>query len=244
MSTISPPIPPPATGPVPPSGPPLPPLRMSFAEFLAWEHEGGLVEWVEGRVIVHDMPKEYHQRMAGFLDQLLGLFVRVFHLGIVYIAPYPMRMEAGGSGREPDVLFVAAEHTHRITEDYLDGPADLVVEIISDDSVTRDRTRKFHEYQAGGVREYWVIDPRPGRQQADFYVLDEAGQYRPILPTPDGIYHSPVVAGFWLRLAWLWEETPDPLAALAEVVGLDRLVAALRAAPSAGDGDTDHEEAR
>jgi Uma2 family endonuclease len=219
---------------------------MSFAEFLAWEHEGGLVEWVEGKVIIHDMPKEYHQRMAGFLDQLLGLFVRVFHLGIVYIAPYPMRMKAGGSGREPDVLFVAAEHTHRITEDYLDGPADLVVEIISDDSVTRDRSRKFHEYQAGGVREYWVIDPRPGRQQADFYVLDEQGRYRPILPTPDGIYHSSVVAGFWLRLAWLWEETPDPLAALAEVVGTDRLVAALRAAPSADDGDTDHnhEEAR
>jgi Uma2 family endonuclease len=157
-----------------------------------------------------------------------------------------MRLGEGKSGREPDVLFVAAEHTHRITEDYLDGPADLVVEIISDDSVTRDRSRKFHEYQAGGVREYWVIDPRPGRQQADFYVLDEGGQYRPILPTPDGIYRSTVVAGFWLRLAWLWEETPDPLAALAEVVGTDRLVAALRAAPSADDGDTDHnyEEAR
>ena len=190
------------------------------------------------------MPKPYHQRTALFLAALLQAFVKTYHLGEIFIAPLIMRLGEGKSGREPDVLFVAAEHTHRITEDYLDGPADLVVEIISDDSVTRDRTRKFHEYQAGGVREYWVIDPRPGRQQADFYVLDEAGQYRPILPTPDGIYHSPVVTGFWLRLAWLWEETPDPLAALAEVVGLDRLVAALRAAPSAGDGDTDHEEAR
>jgi hypothetical protein len=28
---------------------------------------------------------------------------------------------------------------------------------------------------------------------------------------------------------WLWREGPDPLAALAEIVGIERLVAALRA---------------
>ena len=54
---------------------------------------------------------------------------------------------------------------------FLDGPADLVIEVISDDSVTRDRVEKFDEYLEAGVREYWVIDPRPGQQRALFYVL-------------------------------------------------------------------------
>jgi Uma2 family endonuclease len=33
---------------------------------------------------------------------------------------------------------------------------------------------------AAGVREYWILDPRPGYERADFYVLDEQGRYRPV----------------------------------------------------------------
>lgn len=45
-------------------------------------------------------------------------------------------------------------------ETYLDGPADLVVGIVSPDSVGRDRGEKFYEYAQGGVPEYWLIDPQ------------------------------------------------------------------------------------
>jgi hypothetical protein len=29
------------------------PVRMSYEEYLAWEHKGGLTEWVNGEVIIH-----------------------------------------------------------------------------------------------------------------------------------------------------------------------------------------------
>lgn len=56
--------------------------------------------------------------------------------------------------------FVASEHLDRLKETYLDGPADLVVGIVSPDSVGRDRGEKFYEYAQGGVPEYWLIDPQ------------------------------------------------------------------------------------
>ena len=72
-------------------------------------------------------------------------------------------------GREPDILFIAREHLDRFRDTYLDGPADLVVEIISRDSRARDRGDKFYEYEQGGVREYWLLDYL--RRQAEFYQL-------------------------------------------------------------------------
>ncbi len=142
-----------------------------------------------------------------------------------------MRITAGGSAREPDLMFVSAEHQARVTSDFLDGPADLVVEVVSDESVARDYDEKFSEYQNGGVREYWIIDPRPDRQRASFFVRDAQGRFRPVSTDDEGIYRSTVVPGFWLKLDWFWQgdAEPDPLAALAHIVGPDRLAAALTA---------------
>ncbi len=65
-----------------------------------------------------------------------------------------------------------------------------MVEIVSPDSVARDRADKFYEYQEGGAREYWVVDPRPGCQRADFWLLDTDGTYQPVPPDPSGVYRA------------------------------------------------------
>lgn len=208
------------------------PLRMTYEQYLDWEPEGGLAEWVDGEVIIHDMPTREHQRILVFLDRLLGLFVRIFDLGEVLVAPYKMRAVSDGPVREPDLLFVSAPNESRQTSKYLRGPADLAVEIISDDSVIRDREKKFNEYQNAGIREYWIIDWRPKFRRVDFYVLDEQGIYQTVPVSADGIYRSTVLPNFWLRTSWLWQERPDELQALAELVGAERFVQALIASKS------------
>jgi Uma2 family endonuclease len=90
---------------------------------------------------------------------------------------------------------------------YLQGPADLAIELVSPDSRKRDRVEKFREYEAGGVREYWVIDA--ARRKAEFFHLGEDRHYHPINIGADGIFHSQVLSGLWLRVDWLWE-TPLP----------------------------------
>jgi len=54
--------------------------------------------------------------------------------------------------------------------------------------MARDRGDKFYEYQEGSVREYWMFDPRPGKERVDFYVLDEHGRYQPVPVPADGVY--------------------------------------------------------
>jgi Uma2 family endonuclease len=201
---------------------------MTFEEYIAWEHEGGLAEWIDGAVVVHEMPTHEHQRIVEFLDRLLGLFVQLFGLGLIRVAPFPMRVTPEAKAREPDLFFLRSANRGRLESRQLNGPADLVVEVISNDSVARDRERKFAEYQAGGVPEYWIIDPRPGHERADFYVLDPSGHYQPASVTADGVYHATMLPGLWLRVSWLWLDDPNALAALAEIVGAAQMMAALQ----------------
>lgn len=122
------------------------------------------------------------------------------------------------SVREPDVMFIAREHADRLKRMYLDGPADLVVEIISDTSVTRDRADKFYEYQEAGVREYLIVDSRAGKERVDYYFLDENSSYQAIVANEQGKYHSRVLPEFWFRKEWLFQgNTPDSLRALMEI---------------------------
>ena len=202
-----------------------PPQTMSYEAFIDWEHRG-IAEWVQGEVFEMSVKRE-HQRVVEFLDRVLGLFVRIFKLGEVYLAPYVMIVKAGVSAREPDLMFVAAANVSRATSKGLEGPADLVIEVVSEESVTRDKIDKFEEYEDTGVSEYWIIDSRPGRQRADFYVLDERNRYRAVPADDAGIYRSTALSGFWIKVDWLFEADPNPLKALAEIVGRDRLLASL-----------------
>lgn len=205
-------------------------LRMSYEEYLRWADEDVLAEWVNGEVIVHMPPKRFHQSLVTFLVKLLGLFVDFYDLGTVFTAPFEMRLSPEGPSREPDILFVSKEHEGRLTEERLEGPADLVVEVISEDSVRRDRVEKFQEYERFGVQEYWVIDSRPGQRSADFWVRGEDGLFTLGEVTEEGIYRSRVLPGFWLKLEWLWRRPlPAPLQTFAEIVGLpDDVVATLK----------------
>jgi len=179
-----------------------PTRRMTYEEFLQWADEDVHAEWVKGEVVVQSPASSTHQRICLFLSTILGHYVQQHDLGEILTAPFQMKLE--DTAREPDVLFVAKERLERIKEAYLDGPADLVVEIVSADSGGRDRGEKFYEYEAAGVREYWLIDPE--RQQAEFYQLGQDGRYRLVAPDEHGRYRSAVLGGLWLDVGWLWQQ--------------------------------------
>lgn len=195
--------------------------KMTYEEFLAWCDEDTWAEWVNGEVEMVSPASKEHQDVQGFLYELLRRYVAARDLGMVLQAPFQMKTGADLPGREPDVLFVAKEHLDRFKETFLDGPADLVIEIVSPESRLRDRGAKFAEYEIGGVGEYWLIDRE--RRRADFYRLDEQGRYRLVEPDEQGVYRSVIVSGFWLRIEWLWQEPlPSPLRVVAEIAGVEK----------------------
>ncbi len=192
---------------------PLPSKKMTYEEFLDWADEDTFAEWVDGEVILMSPVSHTHQSLADFLTALLRAFAEAYALGLVFSAPFLMKTGARLSGREPDILFLATDHLDRLKPNYLDGPADLVVEIISPESRARDRGEKFYEYEQGGVREYWLLDPI--RKQAEFYQLGEDSCYHLVAIGVGGIYRSRVLEGVWVKVEWLWQE---PLPALLAVL--------------------------
>lgn len=191
--------------------------RMSFEEFLERADERHM-EWVDGEVVLLSRASYWHQDLATVLSAALRYFVDSHDLGEVLVAPILMKTGARLSGREPDLVFIAKANYHRRRANYIDGPADLVVEIVSPESQARDRNTKYREYEQGGVREYWLIDPE--RREAVFYQL-ESGVYRMVPVGADGIYHSAVLDGLWLQVNWLWQK---PLPKLMDVLRAWKLV--------------------
>ena len=185
------------------------PLQMRYEEFLEWADEDTLAEWVNGEVIMTSPASRRHQEIGGFLDRVIGIFVEQNALGVLLDAPFQMKME---NGREPDLIFISNRNLHRLRNTYLDGPADLAVEIISPESIGRDRGDKFYEYARGGVPEYWLIDPQ--EQWAEFYHL-HGGRYQPAFTGDAGIYHASTIPGFWLKVEWLWQQ---PLPSVEETL--------------------------
>ena len=201
-------------------------IPMSYEDFLNLIDEDAHAEWVDGEAIIFLPPSARHQAILGWLGCTVALYADLFDLGMVLPAPFEMRARPGGSAREPDLLFLAREHLDRLTPQRLAGPADLLVEIISPESVRRDQVEKRREYAAAGVTEYWLVDPRPSVTPLVIYRLGEAGEYLPVAPDADGHYASGVLPGFWLDPAWLRQEPlPRPLAIMQRIAP-----AALRAA--------------
>lgn len=198
------------------------PLRdsetVSYEWFLETVGEDVRAEWVEGRVFQMSPPSDRHQDVSRFLSAILSHYAEAFSLGAVRPAPFQMKTGETLPGREPDLLFVAKDNLERIKKNRLVGPADLVIEIISPESRARDRGEKFYEYEAGGVQEYWLLDP--DREQAEFYVRDERGIYQ-LVPIGEGVFESQVLPGLQLTVTWLWQ---DPLPPLLNVLKSWKLV--------------------
>ena len=202
-------------------------IPMSYQEYQQSFDEDVHVEWVNGEAIIFMSAATRHQLIVTYLIHLLRSYVEFFRLGELLSAPYEMKASPHSNAREPDILFVKAENRHYLEEQRLSGAADLVVEVVSPESVKRDNEDKFAEYEAAGIREYWIIDPRPEELRAEFWVLDEHGQYQS-MATHGTIYHSTVLPGFWLNTVWLWDtERYSALAAFAEIAGLPQEMVAL-----------------
>ena len=191
-------------------------LPMTYEEYLAFGDDTTHAEWIAGEVEITTPPSIRHGLVIRLLVSLVGGFADPRGLGEVFTAPVAMRLAA--STREPDIMFVATRHLDRLADQQLDGPADLVIEVISEDSVARDRKAKFAEYQAARVAEYWILDARPGRARDDLFQLID-GRFRAIVPDAAGRYQSLVMPGLWYDPAWLRQSPlPRAIALLAQML--------------------------
>lgn len=181
--------------------------NVSYEDYLTGKY-GRHTEWVNEVVIAMSPVSIKHGRLGNFLEELFKWYLVFTTGGEVFHDPVVMKSAPDLPGRQPDIQVVLPDRAHYIQENQVAGPANLVVEIVSPESVNRDRGIKFAEYEKGGVDEYWILD-QP-RKEALFYVRGEDGLFHIRLPI-DGVYTSTVLPKMKLAVSLLWEEEyPDP----------------------------------
>jgi len=109
------------------------------------------------------------------LHALMTQFVNERQLGRVSFSGIRVRLRPG-MFRQPDLVYIAREHFGKIRKKFWTG-IDLAVEVVSPGSRSRDRDyrQKRQDYAAGGVPEYWIVDP--ALKRITVLVL-QGGEYR------------------------------------------------------------------
>jgi Uma2 family endonuclease len=197
--------------------PPKP--TMTEAEFVAWAYAGENVraEWEGGKVITMAPVSDAEDDLNNWLSGVLRPFVEFHDLGVVKGPQFMVRLGAQRRRRMPDLMFVSKARQHLIQKTHIDGAPDVAFEIVSADSQTRDRRKKFLEYEKAGVREYWMIDPLS--EQLEAYAL-QRGKYAQIDEDATGAIRSTVLRGFFLRGPWLFRRPLPKVIAVQKEMGV------------------------
>jgi Uma2 family endonuclease len=133
--------------------------RLTTDDYLAGPEAMVRRELVWGVVREPPSPFRKHQGVVTQTTLLLAEHVLSHHLGRVYVSPLDVVFDRQRAlVLQPDVMFVSRDRS-AILNDFVEGPPDLVVEVISEGSRQYDRVSKLEWYRSYHVREYWVIDP-------------------------------------------------------------------------------------
>jgi Uma2 family endonuclease len=133
--------------------------RWTWAEFARLpSEEGKRHEVIDGELVMTPSPSLGHQRIVKQLVRRLDAFVSQHDLGEIFPGPVDVLLDEGDY-LAPDLVFVARERSHLLSDRGIEGPPDLVVEIASPSTAGRDRGVKLERYRLFGVSEYWVVDP-------------------------------------------------------------------------------------
>ena len=133
--------------------------RLTYEEYLKTPEIKARFDIVDGVMTIAPTPTVAHQRILGKLFSKLHQFVSGQQLGEVLFAPVDViiRREPLRT-RQPDLLFVTNEHAS-ILGDQVEGPPDLVVEILSPSNTRSDLEAKLSDYATLGVGECWLVSP-------------------------------------------------------------------------------------
>lgn len=118
-------------------------------------------EIIGGDLILVPAPKTLHQRISGEIFAAIKNFIQKNNLGVVFYAPTDVVLTPEDKP-QPDILYISKERLDIIKEQYIDGAPDLVVEVLSPSTASRDKVEKSRLYYAHGVKEYWIVDPDNG----------------------------------------------------------------------------------
>jgi len=140
----------------------LKPKKMSYEEFLGFtENTQKRYEYIDGEVYILTAPGTMHQKVLGKLYILFYNFFKNKKC-IPMLAPYDITLKKSPDNInvvEPDLVVICDLEENLNKKDRYMGIPTLIVEIISQSTISRDMIKKLDLYMCSGVNEYWIVNP-------------------------------------------------------------------------------------
>jgi Uma2 family endonuclease len=187
----------------------------TFDDFMLLVKEDQKADLIDGVIYMASPESTDANDLFGWLLCVMGGLAEERALGKVFTSRVAYRL-GEFDAPEPDTAFVSTGRLHLVKHGYVDGPPDLALEIVAEESAERDYVRKREQYRGAGVQEYWIVDD--DQREVLLLRLDARGRYREIKPRR-GELHSQAMPGFWIRPDWLWQSPRPPMMdVLAEIL--------------------------
>ena len=172
--------------------------KLTYADYVQIPEDGYQHEIINGEHYVNPAPNLYHQTVSRLIQFILYAQIELRNLGVVFDAPCDVQLSPHDI-LQPDLAVVLTNRQHILTPTKIKGTPDLVVEILSPSTESRDRELKRERYQAAGVPEYWIVDPF--EHSVEQLVLKD-GVYQQ-MPDSD-VLQLTVIDGVTIRLSEVW----------------------------------------
>jgi len=182
-------------------------LKPSVTEEQYWAlaNEDTNFELIDGVLVIHSPAWTQHEEIFRQLLTILSFYLEETNLGKVYGSRLAMRLSEKWDP-EPDLMIVFPSKYDNVTETHLEGPADIVIEILSPATRELDLEKKIPRFLDAGVMEVWVIDP--DNQIIDLISKDGTLEWTD--PNSSEYLQSKCLPGLPLRIKWIWQRKEYP----------------------------------
>jgi len=178
---------------------PMPPL--TYRDYCELPDDGTRYEIIEGELFMTPSPSYTHQKVSRNIQFILMKYLEIKKTGEILSAPFDVILE-DTTVVQPDLIYISSLHRDRLTEKGITGPPDLIVEILSPSTSSRDRILKNRSYAKLGVPWYWIVDP--SEKKIDEFHLED-GLYCCIESAMgEGIFESNLFSDLSVELKDVW----------------------------------------
>ncbi|XOV93634.1 MAG: Uma2 family endonuclease [Bacteroidota bacterium] len=152
----------------------------SYADYLRWTFEER-VELIKGKIfLMSPAPATRHQGISTVVGGEIYNYLKNRKCK-VFFAPFDVRLpnnltdsdEETFTVIQPDISVIC--DLSKLDKAGCKGAPDLIVEILSPSTSSKDLKEKFWLYQEHKVKEYWVV--YPGENIIELFVLNEKSEF-------------------------------------------------------------------
>jgi Uma2 family endonuclease len=160
------------------------PRTWTYEDLLALPDDGKRYEIIDGELF--EMPSPTFEHATAIINLIALCLPVVTSLGgLIRTAPLDVFM-AGANPVQPDIVILLPDRLHLIRSRGVEGPPNVVMEVLSPWNPGHDRVRKRVLYARAGVDEYWLVSPEAAiieilaREGDAFHLFLRAGGDEPV----------------------------------------------------------------